>query len=485
MVARLRPDVVVRNARIDNIGRPLLPSDRFTFRVQVTNDGAITSSATTLNYFRSSDAMVSTSNELVGTDTVDALVASASSEETIRLTAPSAEGVHYYSACAAPVLTEAGDPTGSIFPAVTDNNCSKAVSLLVGPPDLTVSASVSDSTLTPGQSFTLRATVHNAGNGDAAAATLRYYRSTDSTITTSDTSVGSDSVSALAAGATSAESFNLTAPNTDGTYYYGACITAATGESNIENNCSDGAALTVEAAPDLVVTVSDTPTGRNSIYAVQENYLSYNFFTRTTVRNTGRSTTAPTTIVYYRSTDATITTEDTPVRHPATPNALLTTSIDSLAANSSITVGQWLPTPTTPGTHYYGACVNSICSNGHRLDVRGGPDLRVFRSAATGNRYVEGQRVFNLEYGVVNVGNARSVPTTLRFYASGSWRARPTDSQIHTVKIPALEPAMRGDRHYLKSTTIPPSLGWYGACVDSVRDEAFTDNNCSLTDYLF
>ena len=45
----------------------------------------------------------------------------------------------------------------------------------------------------------------------AAATTLRYYRSTDAAITSSDTSVGTDAVGGLSAGATSSESTRLTA----------------------------------------------------------------------------------------------------------------------------------------------------------------------------------------------------------------------------------------------------------------------------------
>ena len=67
-----------------------------------------------------------------------------------------------------------------------------------GSPDLVVGApSVSDNTLTTGQSFTLSATVRNQGNGQSAATTLRYYRSSTSTISRSDTQVGTDSVSGL------------------------------------------------------------------------------------------------------------------------------------------------------------------------------------------------------------------------------------------------------------------------------------------------
>ena len=49
-------------------------------------------------------------------------------------------------------------------------------------------------------SFTLSATVSNTGDGGSLATTLRYYRSTDSTISTGDTQVGTDAVGALASG---------------------------------------------------------------------------------------------------------------------------------------------------------------------------------------------------------------------------------------------------------------------------------------------
>ena len=55
-------------------------------------------------------------------------------------------------------------------------------------PDLEVgSPTVNDDSPETGGSFTLSATVNNTGDGEAAATTLRYYRSTDSTITSSDT----------------------------------------------------------------------------------------------------------------------------------------------------------------------------------------------------------------------------------------------------------------------------------------------------------
>ena len=115
-----------------------------------------------------------------------------------------------------------------------------------GNPDLIVeSPSVSDNTLTTGQSFTLSATVRNQGNASAASTTLRYYRSTNATIATDDTEVGTDAVSTLSDGATSAESIRLNAPSDAGTFYYGACVDGVTGESDTRNNCSRGVTVTV------------------------------------------------------------------------------------------------------------------------------------------------------------------------------------------------------------------------------------------------
>ena len=94
------------------------------------------------------------------------------------------------------------------------------------------------------------ATVRNDGDGSAAATTLRYYRSTDATITTADTQVGTDAVAQLAASGTSSESVSLTAPSTTGTYYYGACVDAVTDESDTTNNCSRGS---IQIEPNLIV----------------------------------------------------------------------------------------------------------------------------------------------------------------------------------------------------------------------------------------
>ena len=99
---------------------------------------------------------------------------------------------------------------------------------------------LSPSTVSTGTTFTLSAVVRNSGSLASTATTLRYYRSTNSTVTTSDMEVGTaTTVSALDPGdATSRLSVSLTAPNVAGNYYYAACVVSVTNEGNTTNNCS-------------------------------------------------------------------------------------------------------------------------------------------------------------------------------------------------------------------------------------------------------
>ena len=147
-----------------------------------------------------------------------------------------------------------------------------------GGPDLIVqSPSVSAVTLTPGQEFTLNATVQNQGDEQAAATMLHYYRSNNATITSSDTEVGTDEIGVLDASATSASSITLTAPTSVSAevgIYYGACVASVRGESDTDNNCSTSVRVIVvededDAQGDHTPDASDISTD-----SIQDDALS-------------------------------------------------------------------------------------------------------------------------------------------------------------------------------------------------------------------
>ncbi len=201
-------------------------------------------------------------------------------------------------------------------------------------PDLIVDAPTVISNSSPAiqpaaASFTLRATVPQPPYGAArsGSTTLRYYRSTDATVSTGDTQVGTDPVSSLSASRTSSESISLRAPSSTGTYYYGACVESVSEESNTGNNCSAAVTVTVGAAPapDLIV---DAPTVSNSSPAAGAS-----FTLRATVRNQGAARSGSTTLRYYRSTDATVSTGDTQV------------GTDPVSSLSSLSASAPLPAP--------------------------------------------------------------------------------------------------------------------------------------------
>ena len=310
-------------------------------------------------------------------------MAGASELESITLTAPASAGTYYYGACVEPVRGERD----------AGNNCSAGVRVTVeaSQPDLVVEfPRVSRATAEAGASFTLSVTVRNRGDGAAGSTTLRYYRSSDSTISTGDTTVGTDSVPRLAAGVRRVESISLRAPNSAGTYYYGACVQAIDDESASGNNCSSGVRVSVEGSqPDLVV---ESP--RVSSATVE---AGASFTLSVTVRNRGDGAAGSTTLRYYRSSNSTISTSDA---------AVGADSVSRLAARASASESVSLRAPSSAGTYYYGACVEPVseesdtgnnCSSGVRIRVESGGGGNTFTGRIT---TCSGVRIAG---GVVNV----------------------------------------------------------------------------------
>ena len=130
-------------------------------------------------------------------------------------------------------------------------------------PDLVAeSARVDKEFLRPGESFTLSMTLRNQGT-TTSPTTLRYYYSTDNTISMDDAPMGTDAVDVLAAGETVEKSITLTAPDYIGTYYYGACVDPADNEYATYNNCSAAVRVNVSMTPPFWMYWAEA--GRNSI----------------------------------------------------------------------------------------------------------------------------------------------------------------------------------------------------------------------------
>ena len=465
------PDLVVEIPSVSD-GAPEA-GQTFTLSARVRNRGDGDAGATTLRYYRSANANVSASDLEVGNDRVNALSASQSSGASLTLNAPEDPGTYYYGACADVVPDESD----------TTNNCSAGLPVTVSEPgasnapDLVVSVSVDNDTPDAGGEFELTATVRNVGDGASSSTTLRYYRSPDATITTADTEQGIDAMHALSASQSSGASLTLNAPEDPGTYYYGACADAVPDESDTTDNCSAGLAVAVSEpgasnAPDLVVSVSvdnDTPDAGGE------------FELTATVRNVGDGASASTTLRYYRSRDATITTADTEQGIDA---------MHALSASESSRASLTLNAPEDPGTYYYGACADAVpdesdttdnCSAGLAITVSepvlDPPDLVV--SVSVDNDTPDAGREFELTATVRNVGDGASAATMLHYYRSSDATISAADIRLGTHSVDALDASGMSTGSIARKVPTSAGTDYYGACVDAVPNESDTTNNCS------
>ena len=103
---------------------------------------------------------------------------------------------------------------------------------------------VEPSSSLPGGNVEAIALVDYEGNEPAPTSTLRFYRSVDEVISSSDTELSYE-VTFLPLEIRTGYAYRFTAPESSGTRYYGACVDAVADESTVANNCSDAATLMV------------------------------------------------------------------------------------------------------------------------------------------------------------------------------------------------------------------------------------------------
>ena len=298
-----------------------------------------------------------------------------------------------------------------------------------GDPDLMVTApAVSAGGPEAGAQFMLSATVSNDGEGAAAATMLRYYRlryyrSTDATITTTDTEVGTDAIGELAASGSSSQSVDLTAPSSPGTHFYGACVDAVTDESDTTNNCSTSVPVTVpepeQRAPSVEIGAADDKEWAPARETVD--------LTVRVLDDQGEEI-AGATVSWSSS------------------NTNVATGTASVTATLPTTVRE----PEEP----------------ERPDMR--PDMLVGTIGAPTGIPVGAS--FDLLVTVRNDGDGESPATTLRYYRSTDAKITMSDTAVGTDDVGVLSAS--GTSAESISLTAPASPGtyYYGACVErSVR----------------
>lgn len=288
--------------------------------VTVCNHGSGESLATTVSSLVSTDTTLTSADPVLGTRTVPALLPSQCITTTIASSFSPATGSYYLGAWV--------DRSDLINDEIENNNSLRGGTVYIGNrADLTVSVLSAPTSAAPNTAFTTQLRVCNIGSASASMTSVNVRRSTDATINSSDSSIGSASVGTVGSGA--CQTVNVSASSAAvNEQYLGATVSTLSTEVSTTNNSALAGVFAVGNKPDLVV--------ENLTHAVVGSSLQ----TNVTVCNRGRANAAASIASVHLSVDAALDASDT---------QLGTIAIQALNVNACVTTSQshTLPKRTT------------------------------------------------------------------------------------------------------------------------------------------
>jgi parallel beta-helix repeat protein len=341
-------------------------------------------------------------------------------------------------------------------------------------PDLIESApSVLTGTVISGGTIQLSDTTTNQGNGNAIYSTTRYYVNTSAT--KGGTAIGTRTVNALAAGASSPSgTLTFTMPsNLLGQYYVLACANDGGNvvESNTTNNCTASVALSVAGADLSETAVAVLGGGTNSGGTIQVS---------DTVTNQGTGNAIYSTTRYYLSTSTN-----------KGGTAIGTRTVNALAPGASSPSGTltFAMPSNLLGQYYVVACANdggnvvesntaNNCSASAAISVAGA-DLAETAVAVVGGSMISGGTI-QVSDTVTNQGAGNAIYSTTRYYLSTSTNKGGTALGTRTVNALA---SGAGSSSGTLTFTMPSNVNgqyYVVACANDAGNvvEINTANNC-------
>lgn len=340
-------------------------------------------------------------------------------------------------------------------------------------PDLLVSSvTVSDTTLALNQLFSVSGTIENQGTGATAPSTLRFYRSTNSTITPEDTELSSTYAPPLAAGTTfpSLPTFPH-APAEPGTYWIGACVDLVPNEISATNNCSDGVEITV---------LADDYYEENDDRATAYSGLNEQFWLSSLIEP-GNQVDEDWYEIHVDSGSERLLI-DLPFSHAEGDiNIQLVDAAGSILTGAySTSDNEYIDFAVPSGGVYYVNVHGANRGNSYDLwwDDFTPIDLTV-PLVITSQVNLFGHQTFTTWVTVANPGSASPTTSLLRYYSSTDSTISTADIELATGTVPVL--GVGGTSDLSTALVAPPSPGiyWIGACVDPLPGELQTHNNCS------
>lgn len=254
-------DLIVTNTSVSS---PVAPSGTVSISCIVKNTGTGDANSSTLKYYLSSNPTYGSSDILLGTDGVNELSPNGTDSEgtSFSLSDTATPGTYYVL-----FVADANDDSEES----NENNNISFQSFTVQQADLVVqNAQINPSSVNQGENITLSCSVKNNGNVSASSSKLRYYLSTNSSLSNNDALFSqSNSVGSLSAGQSSYETLTLNIDNdapTGGFYIIFVADADDDVNESSESNNNSFAYFVVNNTPTLEVT---SPSGGES-YAIGE-----------------------------------------------------------------------------------------------------------------------------------------------------------------------------------------------------------------------
>lgn len=328
-------DLLVQDVQLSQTS--VLPGAFTSASAYILNQGNTTANASNTGVYLSTDATLSSNDQLLVTSAVSQLTTNQGSTVYPQFTVPNTvtAGTYY--------LLFAADYLNAVTETNETNNVRSVVITVLSPTvDLLVQQPyLNSSSIVPGSSVTTNCYVYNQGNSSAASSSVGYYLSADNALSSNDILVGSTFGSTLTGNNSNYRSGNLAIPagTAIGTYYvffvvdYQNLVT----ETNENNNTTSVTLNIVAPGVDLFLTQpSLSPSSAGA---------GIPFNASVTINSQGNSAAQSSNVGYYLSTDNALSANDV---------MLGAANGSYLGANdySSRTANLFVPTNTTPGSYY-------------------------------------------------------------------------------------------------------------------------------------
>ncbi|WP_224362845.1 CARDB domain-containing protein [Hyalangium versicolor] len=444
----------------------LSPSASFEATVQVCNPGTVSASAE-VDVYLSADTTLTDEDLWMGRTATGSLGEGQCASVVVSSSVQMPRGTWHVAAWvdranAVPELEEHNNTrVGSRL--VVDDGPDFTVSVVTGPASLPNVAT---------EPITLTATVCNMGT-ESAAARVEGYLSADSTLTASDILVGSAPVETLAPGQCAPVEIHGSASLGSGLWYVAAWVDRANAVPELmeDNNTRFGLRTPAGHAPDLSVA---SVSGPDSVGASQPVRAT------ATVCNPGTSRSAATSVAFFLSQDATITTADVLLGFAPVPE---------LQISECVSVEATGPARVQEGSWYVGAFVdgdNALAELSESNNLRTGNLIGVGESAdlsvasVTGPAYVQDTQPLTAQVTVCNPGTRASGESAhVGLFLSADATITASDTLLGDASLPALQAGQCTTVSLSSAARLPSGTWVLGAIADlyGAESELLKDNN--------